>query len=110
MQREERIAIVVAKHRRNLVVGAAPRNQVTYTHDYLLSVAVSCKAPPLGRAHGPTPFGAPLTRALGGLLLGLDLLTGPCQPLAPGDGDAARLHLFRKLALQVDSQQTVLEV
>ena len=36
MQREEWIAIVVAKHRRNLIVGAAPRNQITDTHGYLL--------------------------------------------------------------------------
>src|SRR5690242_14986142 len=105
MQREERIAIVVAEYRRNLIVGAAPRNQITDTHGYLLSVSVSF---PSRRADGPTPYGSCPDHALGGQLLHLDLLVaGLQQSLARGDGDTARLHLFRNLALQVDSQQTV---
>jgi hypothetical protein len=40
MQREERVAIVVAKGRGKLIVGAPPRDQITDTYGYLLSIPV----------------------------------------------------------------------
>src|SRR5690348_15283847 len=96
MQRQERIAITVAKRRGNLIIGAAPRNQITDTHGYLLLLYQFRKLS--------------LAEASGGLLLGLNLLfTGLWQRLARGDGDPARLHRLGKLALQLDGQQPIHE-